>query len=302
MHLLSARTWALIALTFTLAAPVAGEDRTAAAEASPKKYLLRYKFAAGEILRYDVRHATSVRSTIDSTTEASETKSDSVKAWKVTDVLPTGEIEFIHVVEWIHMTNDAGAASHEYDSRKDPTPPRGFEQAARAVGVPLSLIRIAPDGEVVFREEKHPQPKPTEDMPITLRLPAEPIAVGEKWNCAYEVPAQRRSGARLKVQTRRVCTLREVKSGVAVIGVEYQILTPIDPYIRASLVERLTEGTVRFDIARGRVLSQEQNVDKRIFGFASEASSLHYVSRLSERLLAARNEPDAIQQTSANLP
>lgn len=302
MYLLSARTWTLVALALAFAAPAAAEDKATAAEAAPKKYLLRYKFAAGEILRYDVRHATNVRTTIDGTTEKSETQSDSVKAWKVTDVLPSGEMEFIHVVEWVHMSNDSGAASHEYDSRKDAKPPRGFEQAARAVGVPLSLIRIAPDGEVVFREEKHPQPKPTDDMPITLRLPKEPIAVGEKWNYAYDVPAQRRNGAQLKVQTRRVCTLREVKNGVAVIGVEYQILTPIDPYIRASLVERLTDGTVRFDIARGRVLSQEQNVDKRILGFASEASSLHFVSRLSERLLDARDEPGKIQQVSANIP
>src|SRR5690606_5889820 len=163
MYLLSARTWTLVALALAFAAPAAAEDKATAAEAAPKQYLLRYKFAAGEILRYDVRHATNVRTTIDGTTEKSETQSDSVKAWKVTDVLPNGEMEFIHVVEWVHMSNDSGAASHEYDSRKDAKPPRGFEQAARAVGVPLSLIRIAPDGEVVFREEKHPQPKPTDD-------------------------------------------------------------------------------------------------------------------------------------------
>ncbi|MCC6492679.1 MAG: hypothetical protein IT424_06635 [Pirellulales bacterium] len=291
-----------LAVGLSIAAAAATGHGAAPPDAAADKYLLAYKFAAGEVLRYEVRHSTNVRTTIDGTTEQSQTQSDSVKAWKVTDVLPDGEIEFMHVVEWVRMTNDAGSGGgRSYDSRKDPQPPRGFEQAARAVGVPLSLIRMTPDGQVTYREEKQPQPKPSEDMPITLRLPAEPIAVGEKWTNAYEIPAQRKSGAKLQVQSRRVCTLREVSHGVAVIEVEYQVLTPIDPYVRASLVERLAQGTVRFDVARGRVLSQEQNVDKRILGFASEVSSMHFVSRLSEKLMPAADGDGNIQQASANI-
>ncbi|RIK86179.1 MAG: hypothetical protein DCC67_03130 [Planctomycetota bacterium] len=299
MNLLPARNWALCALAFGLVSTAASADDTAEA---PQKYLLQYKFAVGEILRYDVRHATDVRTTIDGTTEKSETRSDSVKAWKVTDVLPSGEMEFMHVVEWVRMTNDSGnGAGRQYDSRKDAQPPRGFEQAARAVGVPLSLVRIAPDGEVVLRQEKHPQPKPSEDLPITLLLPKEPIAVGAKWSRSYEVPAKRKNGTTMQIQTRRVATLRSVTSGVATIDFEYQILTPVEPYVRAALVERLAQGTVRFDVERGRILSQEQNVDKRVLGFASEASSMHFVSRLSERLLDSPDERGKIQQTSANI-
>jgi hypothetical protein len=269
--------------------------------ADGSKHLLRYKFAMGEVLRYDVRHATNTRTTIDESTQQALTQSDSVKAWKVTDVLPSGEIEFIHVVEWIRMSNEAPEQpANKYDSRHDAKPPRGFEQAAAAVGVPLSVIRIAADGEVTFREEKHPQRKPTEDMPITLRLPKEPIAVGEKWDHPYDVPAERKSGAKLQVRTRRVCTLREVKSGVAVIDVEYQILTPVEPYVNAQLIERMTKGTVRFDVERGRVISQEHNVDKRVLGFASTASSMHFVSRLQEKLLPPTKEvAQASHETAA---
>jgi hypothetical protein len=254
--------------------------------AAPEKHLLRYKFAMGEVLRYDVRHATNVRTTIDESTQQALTQSDSVKAWKVTDVLPNGEMEFVHVVEWVRMSNEAPEqASNVYDSRTDKQPPRGFEQAARAVGVPLSVLRIAGDGEVTFREEKQPQPKSSEDMPITLRLPKERVAVGEKWNYPYDVPAERKDGSKLQVRTRRVCTLRQVKSGVAVIDVEYQILTPVDPFVRSQLIERLTQGTVRFDVERGRILEQEHNVDSRVLGFAGKASSMHFVARLQEKLL-----------------
>jgi hypothetical protein len=263
------------------------------------KHLLRYKFAMGEVLRYDVRHATNVRTTIDESTQQAQTQSDSVKAWKVTDVLPNGEMEFMHVVEWVRMSNEAPEQpTNIYDSRTDKQPPRGFELAARAVGMPLSVLRIAGDGEITFREEKHPQPRATEDMPITLRLPKERVAVGEKWSHPYDVPAERKSGAKLQVRTRRVCTLKSVKSGVAVIAVEYQILTPVEPYVRSQLIERLTEGTVRFDIEHGRILEQEHNVDKRVLGFAGKASSMHFVSRLQEKLLP-QSEVAQAQHTSA---
>ncbi|HEX6960883.1 MAG TPA: hypothetical protein VF175_03390 [Lacipirellula sp.] len=275
------------------AKPASGEE----------KYLLRYKFAMGEVLRYDVRHATNMRTTIDESTQQALTRSDSVKSWRVTDVLPSGEMEFVHVVEWVKMSNETpDQPKREFDSRKDARPPRGFEQAAGAVGVPLSVVRIAGDGEVTFREEKHPQPKASEDMPITLQLPKERVAVGDKWSHPYDVKVKRKSGAQMEVRTRRVCELRDVKHGVAVIDVEYQILTPVESYVRAQLVERLTKGTVRFDIERGRILEQEHNADCRVLGFASKASSMHYVARLSEELIKEDPNAGKIQQASANLP
>lgn len=305
----AARTSCFVALffgaiaSFAVAAETA-EPKPAAAVAAPstEKYLLRYKFAMGEVLRYDVNHATKTRNNMEGHSQEVETQSESVKSWKVTDVLPNGEMEFIHVVEWVKMTNDSpDTPTNTYDSREKAAVPRGFEQVARAVDVPLSIVRIAADGKVTFREQKHPQPKTQEDMPITLGLPEGEIAVGEKWSHPYGVDVQRKSGAKLQVQTRRVCKLREVKNGVAVIEVEYQILTPVDPYVRAQLVERITDGSVRFDVAKGRIISQEHNVDKRILGFAGKASSMHFVSRLQERLLPNEEVKSEVQQASATV-
>ena len=315
MNIHAVRTSGFVALLFGAFAPlvVASEaavtestpaqpaDAAPAAPAATEKHLLRYKFAMGEVLRYDVNHATKTRNNMEGHTQEVETQSQSVKSWKVTDVLPNGEMEFIHVVEWVKMSNDSpDTPTNTYDSREKAAVPRGFEQVARAVGVPLSIVRIAADGTVTHREQKHPQPKVQEDMPITLGLPEGEIAIGEKWSHPYDVTVQRKSGANLQIQTRRVCQLREVKNGVAVIDVEYQILTPVDPYVRAQLVERLTDGTVRFDIAKGRIVAQEHNVDKRILGFAGKASSMHFVSRLQERLLPSEVKSE-VQQASATI-
>ncbi|MAT68834.1 MAG: hypothetical protein CMJ58_04860 [Planctomycetaceae bacterium] len=272
-----------LALLFVVCATA---TQAPAATRSKPTYKLAYKFKMGEILRYHVEQATSVRTTIDGTSQENETLSQSTKAWKVTDVLPNGEMEFVHVVEAVKMTNHSpGSASHSYDSESDPTPPPGFEQVAGAIDTPISVIRIAPSGRIVHREKKHPQPNSADDLPMTLELPSEPIAVGGRWSRTYDVATERKNGARLTVRTRRTCRLKSVKHGIAVIEVTYQILTPVDPYVRSQLVDRLTDGTVRFDIEAGRVVEQDHRVDARVLGFAGKTSSMHFVSRFEEELI-----------------
>ncbi|HCK42736.1 MAG: hypothetical protein CMJ72_12390 [Planctomycetaceae bacterium] len=251
-----------------------------------EKHLLQYKFQMGEVLRYGVNHSTNIRTTIEATTQEAESQSESIKAWKVTDVLPNGEIEFVHVVEQVRMSNRVpNRALRKFDSELDKEPPPGFEQAAGAVGIPLSVIRIRPSGEVTNRKEKHPQPAPSKDLPMMPVLPEEPMAVGEEWSFIYDIEVSRQDGTKQKVRTRRVCTLEQVKAGVATFTAEYQILTPVSAAIESQLIDRQTQGKVRFDIERGRIISQKFDADRRVIGFSGDASSMHFVSRMEERLL-----------------
>jgi hypothetical protein len=293
-----------LAIALSLAVAIFSQSLCAAETSSDAKHLLRYKFALGDMLRYRVAHATNLRTTVDGTTQQVKTDSDSVKVWKVTDVLPNGEIEFIHLVESVKMTNEApGQPPRTFDSTSPNPPAPGFEAAARNVGVPLLLMRITPQGKVVSREEKVPQAvKPTDDMPITLEMPEQPVGEGERWSHVYDIMVKKASGVDVQIRTRRACRLKQVRSGVAIIEVEYQILTPVDPYIRAQIVERLTKGVVRFDIERGRIVQQQHDVDRREVGFAGkqQASSMSFVARTQERLLPpAPTKTAQVQQASA---
>lgn len=253
--------------------------------AGEEQVLLQYKLTAGDVLRYSVEHKATVRSTIKGTTQTVHTTSESVRAWKVLDVLPSDEIEFAHVIEHVHMKNELpDRAPLEYDSRKDALPPSGFEQVAAAVGVTLTIHRITPSGKVMNREVKHPHPGQESDLPITIPLPEGPVSVGAKWDEPHRVFVETRQ-EKQRVETRRHFRLESVQHGVATINVNYQILTPVDAEIEAQLVQRLSSGKIRFDIKRGRILSQQQDVDRRIVGFAGPASSMHFRSRFVERLL-----------------
>jgi hypothetical protein len=272
----------LAIITFTTAAIAAD---------SAEKYTLRYKLKQGDVLRYAVEHQASVRSTIDGTTQQATTRSDSLKAWRVLDVLPNGEIEFMNIVERLRMTNQLpDRAEMVYDSEKDKTPPSGFEDAAKAVGVPLSIVRITSWGELVNRDVKHHQPAADPDAPVATLLPKEPVAIGDTWDEPRDVTVNLQDGNMKRIETRRHFKLKSVDNEVAVIESTYQVLSPINEQIEAQLAQRLLHGEIRFNIETGRVLSQRMDVDKRVLGFAGATSSMHYVMRMEERLVEKPTE------------
>lgn len=264
------------------------------------KYELRYKFSRGDVLHYDVTHSASIHSTIDQTTQDAQTRTDSLKAWKVTDVLPEGDIEFMNVVERVHMVNQLpDRKSAEYDSTRDKTAPPGFEDAAKAVGVPLNSVRMTPYGKIVKREAKVGKQSPDEDTPVALRLPERPVAIGETWDELFDIQVKLPKEGSKAIQTRRHHKLVDVKDNIATIGVTYQVLSPIDAPIELQIVERLMSGEVKFDIAKGRVISQKMDVDKRILGFAGPTSSVQYVMKMEETLVTGETKTAAKKKSTA---
>jgi hypothetical protein len=274
-------------------------DGSAPAGSDATTYDLRYKLSSGDVLRYDVTHRASIRSTIDETTQSAQTKTDSVKLWKITDVLPNGDIEVMNVIESVHMVNQLPDHDPtEYNSTRDTTPPPGFEDAARAVGVPLSVLRITPRGRVISRNVKVQQQSVQDDAPIVLRLPNKPVAIGETWDEPFDVTVTLESGGTKSIQTRRRHKLTAVANGIASIQVTYQVLSPIDAMAECQLVQRLMDGEVRFDIEAGRVVSQQMEIDKRILGFAGPTSSMQYIMRMEEKL----NRTDARKVSKVGQP
>jgi hypothetical protein len=102
------------------------------------------------------------------------------------------------------------------------------------------------------------------------------------------------AGTTKAIQTRQRYELEKVDFGVATIAVETQVLTPVDdPKIRVQLIQRLTKGHLRFDIAAGRIVSQRTDLDETVLGFSGADSSMHYVARFDEQLLLKKNDTAA---------
>jgi hypothetical protein len=275
-----------------------------APQGEPERFTLRYKFQPGETIRFSVLHRTKVRTTVSGTTQTVETTSASVKVWRVLEVKPDGSATFEHLVEDVDMRQEVtGRAEVHYNSRTDKKPPPGFDDLARAVGVPLSKVTLDAHGKVLRREHKPLAAAVPSEGDITLLLPDEPVPVGHTWSFPHEVSVAGRNGGIVKVKTVKKLTLTSVKTGVATIEVATRILTPIhDAAIESQLLQCESAGTVRFDIDDGRTLSQQMDLDKHVVGFRGDASSVHYVNRFTEELLPPENRTASLPAAKKATP
>ena len=113
-------------------------------------------------------------------------------------------------------------------------------------------MTLDPQGRVLKREHKDVKAATHAEGDITVPLPEQPIAVGESWRHPNEVTATAKDGRLVKVKMEQKFTLEEVRTGVARIRMETQILTPIrDPAVEAQVVQCATTGEIRFDIEAG---------------------------------------------------
>jgi len=278
--------WTLACLMIASSAAAENEN-PAEKPGTAEKHDLAYKFKPGETVRWQVVHRATIKSTIQGTSRTAKTKTESIKVWRIDEVSPEGEITFTHLVDRVKMTNQiSGQAAVSWDSAEDKSPPPGYQDAAKAVGVPLTEIEMDRRGEVLERKEQHIQPAATGELPITIPLPAEPVPVGHVWSEPHEVRVMFKDRKYRKVKTRRRFELVSVKTGVATIEVDYQILTPLrDKTAESQLVQRLSGGTIRFDVDAGRIIEQELQIDKRVHDFSTPGSLMHYLMRMTEEIL-----------------
>ncbi len=262
----------------------------------PERVLLRYKFQPGETIRWEVTHRARVRTSVSGTTQTVETVTTSTKAWRVLEVQPDGAATFLHIVEDVDMRHQlSGCQEVRYNSRTDKQAPLGFEDIAKAVGVPLSRVTLDSRGKVLSRDRKPLKALAPNEGDITIPMPEEPIAVGHTWSFPHEVEVVGNNGVISRIKTIQRFKLLGVKTGVATIEVSTQVLTPVtDPALESQLLQLATTGTVRFDVDAGRILSQQLELDKQVVGFRGPASSVHYVTRFTEQLLPS--DPSQKQQ------
>lgn len=280
--LLAVSVWTLLAMN------VRADEAPDAPKPESPKHTLRYKFRAGETIRTKVLHQVLLSTTISGSKQDAETISGSVKVWKVLDADKSGQCTFVHSVESVDMCQKlTGRQEITYNSEKDKQAPPGYEMVAQSIGIPLTEITMDASGKVLKREEKRSNaPAHSESNQMVMPLPEGPIAVGESWDVPHDVPITLEDRSVKLIKTRQHYTLEKVSNGVATIAVATQVLTPVNnPKIQSQLIQRLTKGTIRFDIDAGRVLSQELELDERVLGFQGADSSLHYLGRFTEEYI-----------------
>jgi hypothetical protein len=282
-----ARSW-----RWLLAVAVAGPLAAGAAETAtaPRQVTLEYRFQPHEKLDMEVAHRALTETTVGATSQATETATDSRKTWTVVGVDDAGHATLEHSVDDVTMTSrvsDRGEVRWS-SSGTDPAPP-GYEQVKANLGVPLSRLVVDRSGRVLQRHDLRPCPPSNTGDLVVVPLPEDPVAEGAEWTVPQEVVVEVPGGQRKAVRTRLRYRLVAVRDGMATIRVDTTVLTPIDdPRLESRLLERIWDGTIEFDVDRGRVLRRSTGIDRRVVGFEGPESSVRYKASLEERLLEKR--------------
>jgi hypothetical protein len=256
--------------------------------ANSQSHLFVYRATAGETLSWKVTHLVTVDTKIRGSEQSAKTRSGSTKSWRVTAVDDAGNITFVYSVDDVDMWQSVtGRQEIRYNSRTDTMPPREYEIAAKSVGVPLATVTIDRFGRVLKRDSEQSQFNPGLGE-LTIQFPDKELKVGARWNVPDEIRIRLEDGRVQRVQTRQTYTLEKVETGVATISIKTEVLTPVDdPKVHAQLVQRLTQGTVKFDLEAGRLLSRQMDLDETVIGFSGPDSVMQYLARLTDELRPA---------------
>ncbi len=261
------------------------EQEQAADRLTQHTYPLRYKFRPGEVLRYEVVHQVQVKTTIDEQTQVNRSRSKSIKCWRITGA-DAQSVSFEHLIESVDMWSESqGKDPVQYNSQTDSKVPVEYEGVADVLGKPLVHVQMDLAGRVLKREDQAVKV----DLgagDITVPLPPQPVAIGSEWSAPSSVRVRLSDGQFKTMQTRQLYRLQKVASGIATISVQTQVLTPVpDARVESQIVQKLTNGELKFDIDAGRVVGRQLDWDESVVGFSGAASNMVYLARLTENLV-----------------
>jgi hypothetical protein len=262
-----------------------------------QQFELRYNLQQGETIRWSVEQIASTDTRMAGHEEKSSLRSRSVHSWTVESVDSLGNMTFRNQLdsasEWQKVGDDEPVS---YDSESGEETPDIYLATAEKIGKPIATTTIDPQGGIVNRVD-HITVAELGMGSITIPLPGKPVSIGEQWEVPEDIHARRKDKSIKTIKTRIQYTLRSVENGIAAISFRREVLTPIeDPWIEMQLQQKINQGTIQFDVARGRVVKKLVQWDEQVQGFEGNDSFLRYLGTYTMIL----QTPDTKQQAGSN--
>lgn len=264
--------------------PLLGDDA--------ESFLLRYKFQADQVIRYEVSLHDNYVVKIGELTEEPHSHQDSIKNYRVISVNEDGSAVIELMMESAKLDLFQNGAKAKFDSQFDKKPQEIFKPIASMIGRPHLKLTISPTGEVsnlqpLLNNKNLPNQLAID---VLVQLPEEPVKVGGIWKEDIAVPLSL-PGSPLKqmVKLQRRYFVRSVENGIATITIKTKVLTPLsDPELEMQLLRRKPEGSMQIDLNRGLLLSRTLTQKNQVVNFGKGATQMDFKQMHTEKLLPAR--------------
>jgi hypothetical protein len=249
----------------------------------------QFKWTAGQTLVYKVSQTTTATEKVGDKTSETVTKLELVKKWNVGTVDAAGVATLTMSLDKLRMeTKTPAGETMLFDSEsKDKSTPAMVEAMAKYVGVPLTVVRLDPRGQLVeVKDSKFgPASRLAADLPFKIALPAIPLVVEGAWDRQYQIKLEAAMGAGETFAATQMLACKSINGSQATIGVTTSIAgLPDAPADQIQLCPLQPCGEVVFDMTAGRLKTVRYKWSKELAGHQGEGSKYVFASTYVEEL------------------
>ena len=267
-----------------------GADNTATdATSETPKVTLRFRFHAGEELRYETSQKIQQQAVAASATKLDVTKVQQRRLFRITDVDENGQASASMQFEKVRMevkSNDLPPQVFD-SSMKDQEIPPVFRSAARKLKGNAPTYSLEPTGTRV-------KPDGYEEVPddgqasFMMPLPEDPVTVGDSWKSYINVKVRIAEGVKRDVRLLRTYKIESIADGIATIDMSTSVASQVrSRTARVQLMQATPQGKILFDIDNGRVIRKEMIFARSVLGAMGPQTMLSSSGRTVEKLLDA---------------
>ncbi len=249
----------------------------------------QFKWTAGQTLVYKVSQSTTATEKVGDKTTETVTKLDLVKKWRVSAVDAAGVATLTMSLDKLRMeTKTPAGETMLFDSEaKEKSTPGMVEEMAKYVGVPLTVVRLDPRGQLVeVKESKFgPASRLEADLPFKIALPAIALAVEGTWERKYQIKLEPPQGAGENYAAVQKLTCKAINGSLATIGIATTIAgLPDSPADQIPLAPLQPSGEIVFDTMAGRLKTVRYKWSKELAGHQGEGSKYVFATTYLEEL------------------
>ena len=257
---------------------------------------LRYQFHQGEVVRYDVSLRDDYIVQAAGFYDAPFTDHHSVKQFRVVKVNDDGSAVLELMFESVRVKIQENDETFRFDSTTDDVAPAKLAPLAGMVGKPYLRVTLSPTGQVAAIQPINSigsaDDVDTAALDVLLKLPEDPISVGESWrdDSVIEIAVPHNPMLKRSIKVQRRYYFKSLADGIATIELKTMIISPIsDPEEELQLIRRKPKGTFVLDLNRGVLLSKHLIQDNLVTGFGGGAGGavMTFKQKQLERLLPA---------------
>lgn len=258
--------------------------------------LLKYRFEPNQSVHYTVTQKMAIFSQKGRAQQTALSEWTTAKHIQVvsTDAAATTLHTTIDRIQATVQIDDGKA--EKYDSISDAEPPAPLKRIIPTIGRPLAEMQFNPAGKLLRSEmlrSKNPDDKGQQSddnsdpssKNFLITLSETPVKVGDTWKDSFTVNVSIPPKLETPVTLIRTYKLISLENGIATIGLETSVITPVNsPAVMAQLIMKTPSGTILFDSNRGLIISKTLKSSETVHEFAGGGSQMRAESTLTETI------------------